>query len=129
MPGRNAVWRALATGQPAAVTAFAHIGPLGTIGQHLVELWAAQTIPPPASEAFVFDEGRVLGFGVLGFNQKPAISRARGPIAGWRLPAVAWGEEPGRDFARGRKGSIGRFHSYAVYCLYAVTLRLDRKST
>lgn len=32
-------------------------------------------------------------------------------------------EEPGGDFARGWKRSIGSFHSYAVYCLYATTLR------
>jgi hypothetical protein len=31
------------------------------------------------------------------------------------LPAVARREEARRDFAGGRNGSIGRFHSYAVF--------------
>ena len=116
--------RASAAGKPAAVAAFAHIGPLRAVGQHLVKLRAAQAVPPPAGQALVFDNwGLLLWLGLRRLYQEPAFFRAARPIAGGGLPAVARGEKPGCDFARRRKGSIGRFHSYAAYCLYAVTLR------
>ena len=35
---------------------------------------------------------------------------------------MAWREESDSDFARGGKGGIGSFHSFAV-CLYPITLR------
>ena len=76
-----------------------------------------------ASQTLVFDDGRVLRLGFRRLDEEPGFSRAAWPIAGWGLPAVARREESGRDFAGGWKGSIGRFHSYAVYCLYPVTLR------
>ena len=116
--------RASAARKPAAITAFAHVCPLGAISQHLVKLGAAQPVPPPAGQALVFDNwGLLLWFGLRRLYQEPAFFGAARPIAGGGLPAVARGEKPDCDFARRRKGSIGRFHSYAVYCLYAVTLR------
>ena len=109
--------RVSAAGKPAAIAAFAHISPLGTVGQHLVELRAAQAIAAVTGKAFVFDEGRILGIGVLGFDQKPTLAGVAWPIAGRGLPAVAKRKQPGGDFASGWQGSIGRFHSYLVYCL------------
>lgn len=112
-----------AAGKPAAVATFAHIGALGTVRQHLAELGTPQPISPPASKALVFDDGRILRFGVLGFDQEPALPGITWPIAGGRLPAVARWQETGCDLAGDRKRSIGRFHNYALYCLYVVTLR------
>ena len=101
--------------KPATVAAFAHIRALGAIRQHLVELWPAQPVAAVASEAFIFNEGRLLRLGLCRLDEEPILSRAGWPIAGWGLPAVARREEARRDFAGGRNGSIGRFHSYAVF--------------
>ena len=109
--------------KPASVAAFAHIRALRAVRQHLVELRSAQPIAAVAGEALVLDEGRFLRLGLRRLDEEPILSRAAWPIAGWGLPAMAKREEAGRDFAGGRKGSIGRFHSHTVYCLYATTLR------
>ena len=112
-----------AAGKPATVAAFAHISPLGAVGEHLVELRSAQPITAVAGQAFIFEDRRLLRLGLLRLDEEPILSRAGWPIARWGLPAMAKGEEPGRDFARCRQGSIGRFHSHTVYCLKAITLR------
>ena len=98
------MWRCgtSAARKPATVAAFAHISALGAVGEHLVELRAAQPIAAVASQAFIFEDRRLLRLGLLRLDEEPILSRAGWPIAGWGLPAVAKGEEPGRDFARGR---------------------------
>jgi hypothetical protein len=116
-------FRALPAGQPTAVTALAHVGALGAFGEHLVELRTPQTIAAVAGQAFVFDNRRLLRLGLRRLDEEPALSGAGRPIAGRGLPAMARGEEARGDFPGRRKGSIGSFHSHAVYCLYAVTLR------
>ena len=119
----NGALEVSAAGEPAPVAAFAHIGPLGAVRQPLVELRAAQPIMAVAGQAFILDHRRLLRFGLDRLDEEPVFASAFRPLAGRRLPAVARGQEPGFDFTGGWQGSISRFHSYAVYCLYAVTVR------
>jgi len=114
--------RVSAAGEPTAVTPFAHVGPLGTVGQHLVVLRAAQTIPAMTGQAFILNQ-RLFRLGLRRLDEQPRFSSAAWPIARRRLSAVARGEEPGCNFASWWRGSVGGFHSYAVVCLYGVTLR------
>jgi len=114
---------ASAAGEPAPVAALPHVGPLGTIRQHLAKLCAAQAIPASAGQAFVLDNGRLVRLGVGGLDDEPVVCRLAWPIGGLRLVAVATGEQPGRDFSGRRKRKVRSCHKYVAFCRYGVTLR------
>jgi hypothetical protein len=100
--GERALARS-AAGEPAAIAALAHVGALGAVREDLVELRVAEAVAAAAGEAFVFDEGRLVGFRLGGFDDQPVFSAAAGPINGMRMAAAASGKEPGCDFAGWRE--------------------------
>ena len=87
-----------AAGEPAAIAALAHVGALRTVRQHLVQLRVAETIAAVASQAFVFDEGRLVWCWLGRFDDQPVFPGAIWPLAGLGVAAAALGQEAGRDF-------------------------------